>query len=75
MLGPVGPKCPNMVALGSELNRDNEKWMCGMPDVTPDSSSGSESCIMISIGSNGQWGFENGIRMCFPSGMCVAHMP
>ena len=58
LLGPVGPPCSNLQAFGAKSSRgsirDTEaKMACGLE--------GSRSCVVVSLGSNGQWTFEEDV--------------
>jgi hypothetical protein len=58
MLGPVGPACPDLLVLGSG---DGEKRIC-LSNVT-----GTSDCVIYSIGSNGQWDFEQDVYRRLPT--------
>ena len=58
LLGPVGPPCLALQAFGAKESRgkirDTEaKMACGLE--------GRRSCVVVSLGSNGQWTFEEDI--------------
>ena len=59
LLGPVGPPCLELQAFGAKESRgtirDTEaKMACGL-------EGSSSSCVVVSLGSNGQWTFEEDI--------------
>ena len=59
LLGPVGPPCLELQAFGAKQSRgkirDTEaKMACGL-------EGSNSSCVVVSLGSNGQWTFEEGI--------------
>jgi len=59
LLGPVGPSCLELQAFGAKQSRgkirDTEsKMACGL-------EGSSSSCVVVSLGSNGQWTFEEDI--------------
>jgi len=56
LLGPVGPPCLELQAFGAKQSRgkirDTEaKMACGL-------EGSNSSCVVVSLGSNGQWTFE-----------------
>jgi len=58
LLGPVGPSCLALQVFGAKSSRgairDTEaKMACGLQ--------GSNSCVVVSLGSNGQWTFEEDV--------------
>ena len=60
MLGPVGPRCSGLVKIGGlEWGEDNAKWACGLGAAQP-AAAANEECVVYSIGSHGEWGFEHG---------------
>lgn len=59
LLGPVGPPCLELQAFGAKQSRgkirDTEaKMACGL-------EGSNSSCVVVSLGSNGQWTFEEDI--------------
>ncbi|EKX52478.1 hypothetical protein GUITHDRAFT_133561 [Guillardia theta CCMP2712] len=65
LLPPVGPKCrAGMMTMGSAGGQDNEKRFCGPRALK------RRDCVVISVGSHGEWGFEIGV---FESTNCVVH--
>lgn len=52
MLGPIGPVCPTR--LETYGKGDGEKRACGLSAQRP-------PCVVISIGSNGEWEFEEDV--------------
>ena len=79
-LGPVVPDvCKQVNTIEAEINKYEEKFMCSFEDlkrekalalVAANAISKMEPCGMISIGSNGQWGFENEVSK---STECTIH--
>ena len=59
-MGPAGPNCTNVSSYGSRYQQKN---LC---DATIDAD-----CHILSIGSNDQWGFENGVLQKLPH--CHTH--
>jgi hypothetical protein len=60
-MGPVGPSCLSIESYGVG---DSEKRVCGLQLFA------ANECIVISIGSNNEWGFEEAI---FHSTKCTIH--
>ena len=59
LLGPVGPPCLELQTFGAKQSRgkirDTEaKMACGL-------EGSNSSCVVVSLGSNGQWTFEEDI--------------
>ena len=59
LLGPVGPPCLELQAFGAKQSRgkirDTEaKMACGL-------EGSNSSCVVVSVGSNGQWTFEEDV--------------
>lgn len=52
-LGPVGPPCLQIESYGSG---DEEKRACGLSGLR------SSDCVVVSLGSNNMWGFEEAIH-------------
>jgi hypothetical protein len=65
MIGPVGPKCLDIEHYGEG---DNEKRACGLFNRTAGKT--PEQCVIISIGSHNEWGFEEDI---FRRTSCAVH--
>ena len=63
LLGPIGPNCTFLESYGSG---DEEKRVCGLQKIPK-----NESCIVVSIGSNNEWLFEESI---FKSTSCITHV-
>lgn len=64
MLGPLGPQC--RTALESYGAEDDEKRACGLQQLQKINQVTSEdgkkhACVIYSVGSNNQWGFEEDI--------------
>ena len=60
MLGPIGPSCKT--ALEKYGNGDEEKRACGLKQLIKlEQNHNRSECIIYSIGSNNQWGFEEAI--------------
>jgi hypothetical protein len=59
MLGPIGPRCLDLESYGTG---DDEKHACALKSLQANKS----DCIIISIGSNNAWGFEESIYMNLP---------
>jgi hypothetical protein len=51
-LGPIGPRCRNLESYGED---DDEKKICGLSKLD------RPGCVVISLGSNGQFGFEEAV--------------
>lgn len=72
-LGPV-LQCPPAF-FTSFGHGDEEKRICGLPrDAVAQQAigaPGSSRCVVISVGSNNQWGFERGVSAAMPH--CVIH--
>ena len=54
LLGPVGPNCS--LPLQKFGKYDEEKHICGLDEIQKISN--QNECVIYSIGSNNQWGFE-----------------
>ena len=72
-LGPVLPCPPALFASFGE--GDEEKRICGLPrDAALQAAIGAPGappCVVISVGSNNQWRFEEAVRAAMPH--CVIH--
>eukprot|EP01040_Poterioochromonas_malhamensis_P013999 gene13999-15462_t len=64
VLGPIGPRCRTPIE--SYGSGDDEKRACGLQQLQKINQAVSENgkkpeCVIYSIGSKGQWGFEESI--------------
>lgn len=62
LLGPVGPSCLHREAFGQPVARGRlrdfeRKWMCSAGEAAG-AGGWREGCAVVSMGSNGQFGFE-----------------
>lgn len=64
LLGPTGPTCKNIESFGE---KDQEKRACGLKSK----SRKNKNCVIFSIGSNNEWGFEESI---FDTTDCFVHV-
>ena len=60
IFGPIGPAC--RTAIESYGHGDDEKRACGLQQLqylnVANTSDGKHDCVIYSVGSNNQWGFE-----------------
>ncbi len=77
MMGPIGPVCKNLVRIvGKGWGNDNAKYVCGLPSAralapallsaAAEAAAAEEDCVIYSIGSHGEWGFEYGTHRDAP---------
>jgi hypothetical protein len=64
LLGPIVPQCKFLESYGTA---DEEKRACGLKSLLQNVS----GCIIMSLGSNNQWGFERSVFNAMPN--CMIH--
>jgi hypothetical protein len=68
-LGPIGPKCENLITVGN-VSHGGSKYICMPQDWDHNLEPGAQPCHIISVGGNDDWHFEIGARNTLG---CVTH--
>jgi len=72
--------CPFEMRVGVPMNGDGPKWVCDphrivkLAKARKEADPGHPGCVIYSIGSNGDFGFEMGMQNTVGEGVCEFHI-